>query len=495
MRTFRKLVTVAVGAAVIAGSSLLAAPQATAEPAPPGSTPRPRADFDPKAASNPKEAVGHRTSPGQPYHQNPDPEYDWLGSYLVRGEKVWCVQFALTAPNTDEEYRPGDPLKTKWGQPLTPGIAANISYLLLRYGDTEKPDEAAALAHLLHSWTAGPRTPSDLDPSNGFETIGYAIDAHFDKLPQGAKKMVRTMREEAEANRGPWQAELTAPEEQQIIGRSAEWTLEVTRARGDGGVGDVPVKLDVQDAKVEGLGEDGIVRTPEDGGPLKLQVTPTGPNPKINGTLSAPADRPFVRDAVNAPNTTQRVVSTGGEKQLSVQAAARAVTAPGAVQLRKIDERSEAGIAGVALRLTAGDESSPATKQDGSPLVGPDGAPPVLTTRKDGSLAVQDLKTPQRVCLVETSPAPGYEDAFDKANPPSACGKLEPGKTLTLQLANAKNTPSVPVTIPAGDGSTAVGPDSGQSRDGLSAGLLGGLMLAGAGLGAGVALRRRVAQR
>lgn len=487
MRTLRRLVSAATSAAVIAGGSLLAAPVAMAAP-PPEDTPSPLVNFDPKRASDPNEAVGHRVHPGQPYDQNPDPAYDWLGSYEVNGKQVWCIQFALTAPNTDEEYKPGDELLDKWGNELKPGTAANISYLLLRYGDTQSADEGAALAHLLHSWTAN--DPSKLDPSLGFEEIAYDIKGHFAKLPQSAKDKVNEMRAEAKQNRGPWEAALTAPKGEQVIGESAEWTLEVTRPEGKG-VSDVPVKLHVQDAEVEGLGEDNVVRTPEDGSPLKLKVTPTGPNPKITGELSAPADTPNVQEAVNRPNTTQRVVSTGGEKQLSVDAGTTAVTAPGSMHLVKVDAESQDGIGGVSLKVTGPDKSSPATKQNGQPLVGPDGKPVVVSTKKDGSIMVPDLKTPQQVCVVETAPAKGYEDAFDKSNPPADCGKVTPGGTLELNLANKANTPSVPVVIPAGDGSTAAGADNGGQ-----AGLLGfgGLALAGVA-GVGFALHRKVAKQ
>ena len=121
MRTFRKLVTAVAAAAALAGSGLLA----------------------PAASAAPQEGVGHETRPGQPYG-GVQRARDWLGSYLVNGEQVWCVQFALTAPDSHEEYRPGDALKTKWGTPLPDGVAANISYLLLRYGDTRDPPGAGA---------------------------------------------------------------------------------------------------------------------------------------------------------------------------------------------------------------------------------------------------------------------------------------------------------------------------------------------------------------
>ena len=213
MRRFGKWLTAVLATAALTGGSLLANPAA--------------------ALAEPQEGVGHETRPGQPYGGR-DRARDWLGSYIVGGKQVWCVQFALTAPDSGEEYRPGDELRTKWGTPLPDDIAANISYLLLRYGDTRSPDEAAALAHLLHSWTAAPRSQADLDPGNDFTRIAYDVDGHYAKLPAGAQQAVEALRAEAAQNRGPWQAELTAPAEEQVIGEPGEWALRVQRADGQG---------------------------------------------------------------------------------------------------------------------------------------------------------------------------------------------------------------------------------------------------------------------
>ncbi|WP_433871392.1 MSCRAMM family protein [Saccharopolyspora sp. CA-218241] len=461
MRMVRKWVAAALGTALLAGAGAFAVPGA--------------------ALAAVQEGVGHEVTPGQPYG-GVSRDRDWLGSYMLQGQHVWCVQFALTAPDSGQEYQPGDPLGTKWGDPLAPEIAANISYLLLRYGDTQSDHEAAALAHLLHSWTAAPRTPADLDSGNSFTEIAYDIDFHYDKLPAEAREAVERLRAEAEANRGPWEAELTAPEGEQTIGETAEWTLAVTRAE-DQGVGGVPVRITATDAEVAGL-TDGVATTPADGSPLVLEVTPTGPNPTITGELAAPADRPYVRQAVDAPDTTQRVVSTGGEQQLTVEATTTAVTAPGQVRITKVDEQSQARISGVALRLSLPD-GSPALRQDGTPLVGPDGEPAVLTTGADGTAVIPDLKTPQEVMITEVSPAPGYEEAFDPANPPSVTGVLEPGQTLELVVSNVPNTPTVPIRIPAGD------------DPGVNLGLLGlgGMALVGAVAVGGYALRRPERQR
>lgn len=473
MRMLRKFLTAVTTTAVLAGGTLLAAPGV--------------------ALAQPTEGVGYRTTPGQGYRERPVRAYDWMGSYMVNDSQVWCVQYALKAPDSHEEYQPGDALKTKWGEPLSPSVAANISYLLLRHGDTHNPDEAAALAHLLHSWTAPPRSPADVLPDKSFKDIAYNIDFQYNKLPQAAKDAVRAMRADAEANRGPWKAGLTAPAGQQTIGSASDWTLRVQRGNGRG-VSNVPVALHVADAKVDGLANDGTVTTPADGKPLTLHVTPTGPNPKVSGSLVAPADRPYVRNAVNQPDTTQRVVSTGGEQKLSVEASAKAVTAAGSVRVGKVDTDSKAGIEGVLLRVTAADGMRPAIRQDGSSLIGPDGQPAVVNTGADGTSALADFRTPQEIRVTEIKPARGYEQAYDASAPPSVSGLVRPAGTLLLTLTNKANTPSVPIKIPAGD-PTALGETVElPTRRAINTAVLtlGSLALAGAGIGGGVALRRRL---
>ncbi|WP_258343262.1 hypothetical protein [Saccharopolyspora gregorii] len=475
MRTFRKLITAAVGSAVLAGSGLLATTGT--------------------AIAAPEEGIGHETTPGQPY-AGIERDRDWLGSYIVGDKQVWCVRFALKAPDTGEQYEPGDELLTKWGDPLPDDVAANISYLLLRYGNTQDADEAAALAHLLHSWTSAPRDPSDLDPGKPFQEIGYDIDFQLGKLPQGAKDAVEQLRADAEKNRGPWEASLTAPEQEQVIGEAADWTVTVEHPDGTGVTG-VPVKITATDAEVEGLDEDGTITTPDSGDPLTLKVTPTGPNPKVEGELSTPAERPYVQQAVENPDGVQRVVSTGGEDQVKVEDVTTAVTAPGKVAVGKIDEESGAGIAGVALRVSLPD-GKPALKQDGTELTGPDGQPAVVTTGDQGTVEIADLRTPQEIMITEVAPAKGYEEAFDAANPPSVAGTVEPGGTLALTVTNKANTPTVPIFIPAGDPGTSGGVVelSAAGGDGaVSPGLLGlgALALTGTAVAGGVAWRKRLA--
>src|SRR5205823_2905983 len=106
--------------------------------------------------------------------------------------------------------------------------------------------------------------------------------------------------------------------------------------------------------------------TTGDDGTATVQVTPTGTSPKLGGTLSTPADKPYVQAPVDVD--TQQVVSTGGEKQLTIQGSATARTKPGAVQITKLDAKSGKGITGVSLRLTGQDKQTAAVDQDGKPL-------------------------------------------------------------------------------------------------------------------------------
>jgi hypothetical protein len=269
----------------------------------------------PIAAAEVQEGVGHRTTPAQPYKDNPDTA-DWLGSYKLGDRQVWCVQFAHLAPDSDEVYQPGAALKTKWGTDLPADVAADISYLLLRYADTTNADEAAALAHLLHSWTAGPQDPSQLAPTNDFRHIAYDAPFHLAKLPPAAKTAVQTLTADAAANRGPWTATVTAPEGAQTIGVAADWTITVNNAAGNG-VPEVPVEITATDATfADADGKQvstGTLPTTEE--PLVLSVTPTGTSPSVDITLASPAEVPVVQQAVEVD--TQRIVSTGGEEELT----------------------------------------------------------------------------------------------------------------------------------------------------------------------------------
>ncbi|MER6665478.1 SpaA isopeptide-forming pilin-related protein [Amycolatopsis japonica] len=413
----------------------------------------------PASAEKKQEGVGYEVTPGQPHKAASG--RDWLGSYVVNGKHVFCVSFQLKAPGTDEKYQPGDELLDKWGKKLPADVAANISYLLLRYGAAENKADSAALAHLLHSWTSKPRTPADLDPTREPAQLGYDVGFHLDKLKTqhaDAATAVEKLTKDAEANRGPWTTAIAPPKEDQHIGTAGEWTISVKNAKGKG-ISGVPVQLTPSNATVDSgdstkpastsnakAEKATTVKTGEDG-TVTVKVTPTGDQPKLASSLSAPADRPYVQFPVDTG--VQKVVSTGGEKELKAQGVA-VVAKPGKVQVTKVDAKTGKGIAGAALRITAKDKSTAAVGHDGKPLNGADGKPAVVTTEgENGTVTVENLRTPQEICVVEVSAPPGYTNAFDPKNPPSACGELKPGETLALKVANTPN--EVPRTIPAGD--------------------------------------------
>lgn len=423
---------------------------------------------------------------------------DWLGSYVVGGKQVFCVSFQLKAPDTDEKYQPGDELLTKWGTKLPADQAADISYLLLRYGGTKDPDEAAALAHLLHSWTAAPRTPADLDPALPAAKIAYDAPTHLAHLPAAARTAVERLRTEAGTNRGPWTASVTTPEDPQYAGEPAEWTVTVKNAKGKG-VPDVPVKLTATAATLgeektadtagnsspQAAAKDVTLKTGADG-TVQVKLTPTGDQPKLRAALSAPADRPYVQVPVDTAK--QRVVSTGGEKELTAQGVV-ALAKPGRVKVTKTDANTGQGVGGAVLRITGKDKTSAALGQDGKPLTGADGKPAVVTTDgATGGVTVENLRAPQEICVVEAGPPPGYTNAYDPKNPPSACGTVQPGETLALSVVNKPN--EVPRAIPAGDAPVAQARgavETSYSAPGLAG--LGLLVLLGAGL-VGFAARR-----
>lgn len=313
----------------------------------------------PPANAEYQEDTGRPVTPGQPYGGKSQVG-DWLGSYLVGGKPVFCVAFELKAPDTNEKYQPGDELRNKWGDPLPADTAANISYLLLRYGDTKDPDRAAALAHLLHSWTAAPRPGhDDLNPANDFRHIGYDAPYHLAKLPAEAREDVRELTADAEANRGPWTATVDTPREDRSD-EAGDWTITVHNAKGKG-VAKVPVTVELADAKLPDGSAKTTVTTGDDG-TAKVRATPTGQEPRLVAGLSAPADKPYVRSPVSVD--TQRVVSTGGEKHLKIEKAAKGKNRPG---------QHGPGENGPGQN---GPEHTPGNEANQVPTVIPAGAPP-----------------------------------------------------------------------------------------------------------------------
>ncbi|MGO1054246.1 MSCRAMM family protein [Crossiella sp. CA198] len=441
------------------------------------------------------ERSGEHTKP-QEYQGRPKGD-DWIGSYTWRGRQVWCVRYALDEPGDALEYTPSkDGLTTKWNTPLPAETKAKISYLLLRYQDTASKPEAAALAHLLHSWTSGTKDPKLLAKTNNFTRIGYDVDFHLNGLSAEARQAVGRLQADAEAHYGPWKLTVAAPKDGQLIGKPGNWTITVTSAKGQP-VSGVPVKLKAIDAELAGEASDGAVKTPAGGTPLVVAVTPRGPSPRLVATVESPNADPVLL-LPNKP-TAQRALTTGGQTPVSAEATVPAVTQPGIVKIGKVDAASGAAIPGVTLRITGPDKEAPALKQDGSPLTGVDGKPLVVKTGDDGQVSVADLRTPQEICLIELIPAKGYEEGFDPKKPPTVCGTVAPGNTLALSLTNKANVPKKPVVprvIPAGDQPDLPVAQAATVTQVEPAGLVGfaifTLVMATLGV---MALRRRLHQR
>jgi hypothetical protein len=415
----------------------------------------------------------------------------WHGSYVWQGKHVWCVQYALPAPDSTVGYKPGADLLTKAGKPLAPDIAANISYLLLRYSLTTSDDEAAALAHLLHSWTSVPDGEVRLDTDNP-NYLAYDAGWYAARLPKSVMDTVARLKADAEANRGPWALSATAPKEPLIIGTESTWTVSLLKQNSKG-VPNASIDFTLKDATLVDGSVGGKVKTDADGNPVAIKIVPSGPNPSVSVSADSPALKPVVHLPDLTPPNMQRMVTTGGELKLNANATGPAKTAPGAVKITKIDSETKKAIAGVALKVTGKDQTSPAKKQDDTDLVGTDGKPIVLQTGPDGTVEVPGLRTPQEICLVEVAAPKGYEEFFDPKAPPASCGTVAAGQTLALELVNKPNKPVVPSTIPAGqDGRTPVATASfdTQLRPGLMLGV-GGLVLLAAALAGFLVWRRQ----
>lgn len=433
--------------------------------------------------------IGESASPAQPYQNNPD-HSDWFGSYLVNGKESWCIDFALAAPPQSESSTATLPLTTKFGAPVPADIASEMSFLLLRFGSTQSPDEAAALAWLLHKWTASPDNGHTTDPGSTFATVAFdSSPASEARLPASTQNEIGTMLTDAQANRGPWTVAVNAPAPL-IIGTATNWTVSVVGATGKG-VGNVPVSLTATGATLPNGTASQVLSTPADGSPLNIAVTPTGANPTVTATVDTPNPTPTVQ-APSAPNT-QVVVTTGGTTKVTQSASGSAQTAPGNLTVTKSDANTKAPIAGAMIEVTGSDKASPALKQDGSKLVGTDGKPLVLTTGADGTAQVTGLQTPQAVCVIETTPPPGFDQSFDPKNPPTECGTINPGATLQLALTDVPN--KIPIKIPAGGAPPTVTTEALVVNQLNPAALVGfgGLLVIAAG--GGVLVARRVSRR
>src|SRR5699024_606013 len=143
--------------------------------------------------------------------------------------------------------------------------AAKISYLLLRYGNTNNDTTAGAVAHLLHSWTADPAYEGGgLGRDVPADKVAYDIDFHADAMTGKQSTRVNELKAEAEKFRGPWNARLSAPENEQRIGAADVWTITVETAAGNG-VPDIPVTVEFTGAQLPDSG-DSSTGTEDDAG-------------------------------------------------------------------------------------------------------------------------------------------------------------------------------------------------------------------------------------
>lgn len=446
----------------------------------------------PPTGDGPCQGTGQNV-PAQPYLGNPDSQ-DWLGSYIINGQQSWCIDFALAAPKRTETLATGTTLKTKFGATVDPSTAAEISFLLLRFGNTKSSDEAAALAFLLHSWTAAPDGTGThtTDPTKDFRNIAFDAPRHLQQLQQlhpGAAAAVTAMMADAAANHGPWTATATAPSPL-TIGTATNWAINVNGASGKG-VGSVPVSITATGATLPNGTATQVINTPADGSTLSVPVTPTGTSPKLVATLDTPNATPNV--FVPSATDTQVTVTSGGTSQIMTSATGTAQNAPGNLTVTKTDANTKAAIAGASLEVTGVDRKTAALKADGTALNGTDGKPLVVTTGADGTASVTGFQTPQTVCVIETTPPPGFDQSFNPAAPPTMCGTINPGATLQLTLTDVPN--KIPVKIPAG-GSPPTVTAAAQVVNQLASGALvgfGALLVIGAA--GGTLIARRMSRR
>jgi hypothetical protein len=437
------------------------------------------------AAAAPQHAHGESV-PAQPYLHNPD-SLDWLGSYVVNGQQSWCIDFAFKAPDANEQFTTSQNLMTKWGTPVDPTIAAEISFLLLRNGTTQSDDVAAAMSFLLHSWTAAPDGNHTTAPGNDFHNIAFDAPLHLNEMLPSTKAAVTALQADAAANHGPWTTAMTTPSPL-VIGTATNWTITVLNPAGKGVPG-VPVTIAATDATLPNGTASQVINTPADGSALTVAVKPTGANPKLVATLDSPAAMPVVR--VPTDPDTQKVVTTGGVTPITSTATSPAQTPPGNVSITKTDSKSAAPLAGASIELTGADKATAALQQDGTPLKGTDGKPLVVVTGQNGTATVTGLKTPQTVCMIEVTPPPGFDQSFNANAPPTVCGTVNPGLTLQLALTDVANV--IPIHVNAGGPPstiTAAALVTDRPAPGALVGF-GGLLVLGAAAGTVFARRAR----
>jgi len=85
------------------------------------------------------------------------PDGGYLGNYLAPdGAKVYCIDSPLPWPE-GQTSAPTlvDSLVTTWGAVLAPEAVRKLNYVLLTYGQTDDPVQAAAVAAFVNAYTSG----------------------------------------------------------------------------------------------------------------------------------------------------------------------------------------------------------------------------------------------------------------------------------------------------------------------------------------------------
>lgn len=293
--------------------------------------------------------VGIATAPAQPYLGNPNPS-DWIGGYAVDGEQVFSVRYALLAPDNDEPAGATTDLTTKWGTALSAGTSRQISYLLWRYGATTDAVEAAALAHLLHSWTSAPTNPGQLDPANDAVHIAYDAPFHHAKLPT-AHQAIADLETEAAAYADQWAPTLISPPDAQV-GVAGTWTFGIRTVTTDTPVPNFPARVEVVGGTLPGGVTSLDIVTAADGSPFDFDVTPSADDVTVTVFYDQIAATAQMVPAVD-PSTASWVVRSDN---FSEESTAISLTAqPAAPELAATGPGSWLpGVLAAALLVTAG---------------------------------------------------------------------------------------------------------------------------------------------
>jgi LPXTG-motif cell wall-anchored protein len=85
------------------------------------------------------------------------PYGNFLGNFLAPdGTRVYCIDSALDWPaGTTEGAELVDTLQATWGEPIPAATLVKLNYVLLKYGETDDPVQAAAVAAFVYAYTSG----------------------------------------------------------------------------------------------------------------------------------------------------------------------------------------------------------------------------------------------------------------------------------------------------------------------------------------------------